>query len=162
MCLQCSGVHRSLGTHISKVRSLELDIECWQGELLDFMCSVGNRAFNRVWEGGSKALGAIRPSDYPTVPFIRTHFITRKYQHKMFMISEAPLDDVEIVMSGVVTKLGGKTASIFNAWQKRVLEVKSSTGQLSYLKVGSSEVLGVIDLTHPDQQSPVMEVRMCR
>lgn len=157
MCLQCSGVHRSLGTHISKVRSLELDTECWQGELLDFMCSVGNRAFNRVWEGGINVIGALRPSDYPDVPFIRTHFIIRKYQHKAFMFADDSTDLNEIVMSGVVNKLGGKTASVFNQWQKRVLEVKYSTGQLTYSKSVGSEVLGSIDLSHPDQQSPVME-----
>jgi hypothetical protein len=36
-----------MGVHISQCRSLKLDTECWQGEMLAFMCSVGNAAFNR-------------------------------------------------------------------------------------------------------------------
>ena len=32
MCLECSGVHRALGTHLSKVRSLTLDK--WSPELM--------------------------------------------------------------------------------------------------------------------------------
>ena len=33
VCIRCSGVHRSMGTHISRVRSLELDN--WTSEALD-------------------------------------------------------------------------------------------------------------------------------
>ena len=26
MCIRCSGIHRSMGTHISKVKSVDLDV----------------------------------------------------------------------------------------------------------------------------------------
>ena len=32
------------------MRSLKLDAKCWEGALLAHMCSIGNTAFNAVWE----------------------------------------------------------------------------------------------------------------
>lgn len=35
LCINCSGVHRSMGTHISKVRSVELDKSIWTESLVN-------------------------------------------------------------------------------------------------------------------------------
>jgi hypothetical protein len=82
LCLQCSGVHRSLGVHITKVRSLAMDE--WPASRLDLMKHVGNNLFNRVWEGG---LGAedqhLRPeasADRATLDsYIRAKYVDKKY-----------------------------------------------------------------------------------
>lgn len=49
MCIECSGIHRNLGTHLSRVRSLDLDD--WPSELLMVMTAIGNALANAVWEG---------------------------------------------------------------------------------------------------------------
>ena len=49
MCIECSGVHRNLGSHISRVRSLDLDE--WPPGHLAVMTALGNRAANSIWEG---------------------------------------------------------------------------------------------------------------
>jgi Arf-GAP/coiled-coil/ANK repeat/PH domain-containing protein len=45
----CSGIHRSLGVHVSKVRSIVLDD--LDTELLDMMVGLGNARTNALWEG---------------------------------------------------------------------------------------------------------------
>lgn len=48
MCIECSGIHRNLGSHISKVRSLDLDD--WPPGHLSVMLAIGNSLANSVWE----------------------------------------------------------------------------------------------------------------
>lgn len=48
ICIECSGVHRNMGSHVSRVRSVELDD--WPVECLAVMQAIGNDAANKMWE----------------------------------------------------------------------------------------------------------------
>ena len=49
-CIECSGFHRKLGVHMSKIRSLTLDVRAWDENVLAVFQNVGNEVANGVWE----------------------------------------------------------------------------------------------------------------
>ncbi|ORC88322.1 stromal membrane-associated protein [Trypanosoma theileri] len=49
ICLRCSGLHRQLGVHVSKVKSCTMDI--WEPAQIAFMQEMGNGKAKLLWEG---------------------------------------------------------------------------------------------------------------
>uniref|UniRef100_A0A8C0NXN7 Arf-GAP with GTPase, ANK repeat and PH domain-containing protein 1 n=1 Tax=Canis lupus familiaris TaxID=9615 RepID=A0A8C0NXN7_CANLF len=88
MCIECSGIHRNLGTHLSRVRSLDLDD--WPIELIKVMSSIGNELANSVWEESSQ--GRTKPS-LDSTREEKERWIRAKYEQKLFL---APLPCTEL------------------------------------------------------------------
>ncbi|XP_058153981.1 arf-GAP with GTPase, ANK repeat and PH domain-containing protein 3 isoform X2 [Dasypus novemcinctus] len=88
MCIECSGIHRHLGTHLSRVRSLDLDD--WPPELLAVMTAMGNALANSVWEG---ALGGYAKPGPEACREEKERWIRAKYEQKLFL---APLPSSDV------------------------------------------------------------------
>ena len=67
LCIDCSGVHRSLGTDVSKVRSLVLDTVSFTPETIDPLKKIGNTRANSVWEAKLNGIYEASGRDFETV-----------------------------------------------------------------------------------------------
>ncbi|XP_007469884.1 PREDICTED: arf-GAP with GTPase, ANK repeat and PH domain-containing protein 3-like isoform X3 [Lipotes vexillifer] len=88
MCIECSGTHRHLGAHLSRVRSLDLDD--WPPELLAVMTAMGNALANSVWEG---ALDGYAKPGPDACREEKGRWIRAKYEQKLFL---APLPSSDV------------------------------------------------------------------
>ncbi|CCM06485.1 uncharacterized protein FIBRA_08754 [Fibroporia radiculosa] len=75
LCIRCSGIHRSMGTHISKVKSVDLDV--WTPEQMASIQKWGNRLANLYWEAHLKP-GHL-PADHKMESFIRSKYESRRW-----------------------------------------------------------------------------------
>ncbi|XP_029291588.1 arf-GAP with coiled-coil, ANK repeat and PH domain-containing protein 3-like isoform X4 [Cottoperca gobio] len=85
LCIECSGIHRSLGVQCSKVRSLTLD--SWEPELLKLMCELGNSVINHIYEGSYQEQGLKKPlpssSRQEKEAWIKAKYVEKKFLKKL-------------------------------------------------------------------------------
>lgn len=76
LCIKCSGLHRQLGSHISKVRSLTLDV--WEPSSIDFVRRMGNIRSKSFWEASA-------PSSKPSGEREMIRWLNEVYVHRRYV-----------------------------------------------------------------------------
>uniref|UniRef100_A0A8C6LVY1 Arf-GAP with coiled-coil, ANK repeat and PH domain-containing protein n=1 Tax=Nothobranchius furzeri TaxID=105023 RepID=A0A8C6LVY1_NOTFU len=142
LCIECSGIHRSLGVHCSKVRSLTLD--SWEPELLKLMCELGNSVINHIYEGSYKEQDLKKPlpssSRQEKEAWIKAKYVERKFLKK--------LGFTEILING------GRKAE--RRWSAKKCQRHNSVNtvpktQRRYRREPSSTSPSTLSIEEPDQ-----------
>ncbi|XP_047336382.1 ADP-ribosylation factor GTPase-activating protein AGD5-like [Impatiens glandulifera] len=116
ICMQCSGIHRSLGVHISKVRSATLDT--WLPEQVSFIQSIGNEKANSYWEANI-------PPNYDRVGL--ENFIRAKYEDKRWAAKNGkPFSPSSVQQQKSADGLGNVNNSV-NSSEGRKKQQRSSS-----------------------------------
>ncbi|EPZ31131.1 ArfGap-domain-containing protein [Rozella allomycis CSF55] len=92
LCIRCGGIHRKLGTHISKIKSITLDT--WTEEQIKSIQEKGNSKMNAIYCPHPERHPA------PTINYSALeHYIRDKYERKLFgtdSINSRPVNSTQL------------------------------------------------------------------
>ncbi|XP_034457018.1 stromal membrane-associated protein 2 isoform X3 [Hippoglossus hippoglossus] len=84
ICIRCAGIHRNLGVHISKVKSVNLDQ--WTQEQVQCVQEMGNAKAKRLYEAFVPECFQRPETDQSAEIFIRDKYDKKKYMDKVIDI----------------------------------------------------------------------------
>ncbi|XP_056292116.1 stromal membrane-associated protein 1-like [Pseudoliparis swirei] len=94
MCIRCAGIHRNLGVHISRVKSVNLDQ--WTPEQIQSMVDMGNNRAKRLYEDHLPESFRRPQTDQAVEVFIRDKYERKKYYNKE-ALTTAPQSECKAV-----------------------------------------------------------------
>lgn len=88
LCIRCAGIHRNLGVHISKVKSVNLD--SWTPEQVVSLQQMGNSRARAVYEANLPDSFRRPQNDSSLEAFIRAKYEQKKYIAKEWVAPPVP------------------------------------------------------------------------
>ncbi|KAF1987769.1 ArfGap-domain-containing protein [Aulographum hederae CBS 113979] len=80
LCMRCAALHRKMGTHISKVKSLSMD--SWSTDQVERLKQTGNAASNKIYN--PRNVKPSIPVDVDEVDGVMERFVRQKYEQKAY------------------------------------------------------------------------------
>ncbi|GMN54648.1 hypothetical protein TIFTF001_023771 [Ficus carica] len=147
LCLKCCGVHRSLGTHISKVLSVTLDE--WSDDEIDSMIEVGgNSSANSIYEAfipeGFRKPGPDASHEE------RSKFIRSKYELQEFLKPSLRITSIPSSKSSLQSSFSTKIIDSFRSTNSQNMEGMVEFIGLLKVKVVKGVNLAIRDMLSSD------------
>ena len=141
VCIKCSGCHREIGVHITKIKSVELDL--WPSKSLTDFAKINNEIANAYWEYDLKNYDfqRIRDNEIRLIEFIRD-----KYEFRRWAKPRVP-DPMSLVIQGrdLVKEFmnNGEAVKIYEKSDEPEIEKRSQHFGKQKEKKGKS--FGIVD-----------------
>ncbi|KHJ99942.1 putative GTP-ase activating protein [Oesophagostomum dentatum] len=157
ICIKCAGIHRNMGVHISKVKSVNLD--SWTAEQVQSMRLMGNAKAKQVYE--SELPNHFRR---PTTDQALESFIRGKYEHKRYILPDwkppkVNADDLPMYPLKHVDLPPRKTPPVSSEWinEPRPSVLSPRNSQLLHFDSENSTETSppkLLDLSESEQTEP--------
>ncbi|KAM3725475.1 Stromal membrane-associated protein [Dirofilaria immitis] len=159
LCIRCAGIHRNLGVHLTKVKSVNLD--SWTPEQVQSMRIMGNKMARRVYE-------AELPEHFrrPQTDSALESFIRAKYEQKRYILKDwsPPSLDVNDLPLALDKKQISDRSTRSNARERSYClnsmeKTRNITGNSNLVNVTTDIKSGVVtDAPLLDLNTPMEEV----